>query len=89
MQAPLLERAIDDLALAGQQAGISVEDMIRVLRAGISVETLFDLIEWSLQDLTSQSQWREETCPKIPRCPAALLSATPADKHVQNAKGTP
>jgi hypothetical protein len=49
MQKPALEQAIEDLARAGEQAGISVEDMIRVLRAGVSVETLFDLVEWSLQ----------------------------------------
>ncbi len=33
------------LALAGEQAGFSLEDMISLLNAGLTVETLLDLIE--------------------------------------------
>ncbi len=33
------------LAVAGQQAGFSLEDMISLLNAGLTVETLLDLIE--------------------------------------------
>ncbi len=39
-----LQEAISRLALAGEQVGISVEDMIQMLKAGVSVETLLDLI---------------------------------------------
>jgi len=39
-----LQEAINRLALAGEQVGISVEDMIQMLNAGVSVETLLDLI---------------------------------------------
>jgi hypothetical protein len=33
------------LAVAGEQAGFSLEDMISLLDAGLTVETLLDLIE--------------------------------------------
>ena len=33
------------LALAGEQAGFSLEDMISLLNAGLTVEKLLDLIE--------------------------------------------
>jgi hypothetical protein len=39
-----LTRAIEKLAHAGEQAGLSVEDMVRILNSGVSVETLLDLI---------------------------------------------
>lgn len=44
MEQPVLMRAIERLARAGEEAGISVEDMIRILNA-VSVEVLLDLIE--------------------------------------------
>jgi hypothetical protein len=52
-------QAIEKFALAGEQVGMSVEDMIRILNAGVSVETLLDLIG-SLQDFqdgTRRSRW--------------------------------
>jgi hypothetical protein len=49
MPQPILVRAVEKLARAGEQAGMSVEDMIRILNAGVSVETLLELIERSLQ----------------------------------------
>jgi hypothetical protein len=49
MQQPVLVRAVEKLAQAGEQAGLSVEDMIRILNAGISVETLLDLIGRNLR----------------------------------------
>lgn len=49
MQQPVLVRAVEKLAHAGAQAGFSVEDMIRILNAGVSVEKLLDMIELSLQ----------------------------------------
>jgi hypothetical protein len=33
------------LAIAGEQAGFSLEDMISLLNAGLTVENLLDLIE--------------------------------------------
>ena len=49
MQQPVLTRAVEKLAHAGEQAGFTVEDMIRPLNAGLSVKTLLDLIERGLQ----------------------------------------
>ena len=45
MDQPVLVRAVGKLAQAGEQAGLSVEDMIRILNADVSLETLLDLIE--------------------------------------------
>jgi len=36
--------AIRKLALAGEQAGLSVEEMIELLKAGVNIETLLDLV---------------------------------------------
>jgi hypothetical protein len=41
--------AIGKLAVAGEQAGLSVEHMIQLLNAGLTVETLIDLIAWRLE----------------------------------------
>jgi hypothetical protein len=49
MQQSGLVHAIEKLARAGKQAGMSVEDLIQILTAGISMETLLDLNERSLQ----------------------------------------
>jgi hypothetical protein len=49
MQQPVLTRAVEKLAHAGEQAGFTVEDMIRMLNAGVSVESLLDIIERSLR----------------------------------------
>jgi len=61
MQQPVLARAIERLALAGEQAGISVEDMIQILNAGVRVEALLDLIgqnlQASLKETTGLSPW--------------------------------
>jgi hypothetical protein len=43
-QNPVLVQAIRKLALAGQQAGLSIEEMIELLKTGVSVETLLNLI---------------------------------------------
>ena len=37
--------AIEKLVLAGEEAGFSVEQMIQILNAGVSVEALLCLIE--------------------------------------------
>ena len=39
------------LAIAGEQAGFSLEQMIQMLNAGITVETLLHLIEWRLGEV--------------------------------------
>ena len=44
-----LLRAVGKLAIAGEQAGFSVEKMIELLNEGLSVETLLDLISWRLE----------------------------------------
>jgi hypothetical protein len=40
--------AVGKLAMTGEQAGFSLEQMIDLLNDGISVETLLDLISWRL-----------------------------------------
>jgi len=49
MQQNHLERAVQELARAGEQAGISVVDMILMLDSGVNVKTLIDLVEVSLR----------------------------------------
>ncbi|HWY52977.1 MAG TPA: hypothetical protein VNZ03_00835 [Terriglobales bacterium] len=49
MQQPVLDRTIEKLAQAAEQAGLSIEDLIRILNAGVSVERLLDLIGRGLQ----------------------------------------
>lgn len=49
MVKPSARKAINKLAIAGEQAGFSIEQMVELLSAGLSVETLLDLISWRLQ----------------------------------------
>ena len=44
MENSSLVSAIGKLAIAGEQAGFSVEQMIQLLNEGLAVETLLDLI---------------------------------------------
>ena len=48
MEQPILMNAIAKLVLAGEQAGLTVEQMIQLLQTGASVEALLDLIELRL-----------------------------------------
>ena len=48
MATPSLTKAIGKLAVAGEQAGLSVDRMIEMLNSGVSVETLLELIVWRL-----------------------------------------
>ena len=48
MDRPSLITAIGKLAIAGEQAGFSVEQMISFLDDGLSIEDLLDLISWRL-----------------------------------------
>jgi hypothetical protein len=58
MRQAVLNRAIEKLAMAGERAGISVEEMIRMLDGGMSVEALLCLISWSLRQVATQtSDW--------------------------------
>jgi len=53
MENPSLIIAISKLAVAGEQAGFSLEQMIELLDAGLSVETLLELITWQLVNVTT------------------------------------
>jgi hypothetical protein len=44
MDHPALLSAVDKLAIAGERAGFSTEQMIRLLNAGFSVDDLLQLI---------------------------------------------
>lgn len=61
MRQSLLAQAMEKIALAGEQAGISIEDMIRLLNAGVSVQTPLDFIELHLpafeEETGSSSRW--------------------------------
>jgi hypothetical protein len=48
MEKPSEANAVYKLSVAGEQAGFSLEQMIQLLNAGVSVETLLHLIECRL-----------------------------------------
>jgi hypothetical protein len=58
MEKPAIEMAVGKLAIAGERAGLTLEQMIRILNAGFTVEDLLDLIESRLQkqDTSLQQQ---------------------------------
>ena len=41
--------AIGKLAIAGEQAGFTIQQMIDLLNSGLAVETLLELIAWRLE----------------------------------------
>jgi hypothetical protein len=47
--------AIGKLAIAGEQAGFTIEQMIDLLNSGLAVETLLELIAWRLE--APQTAW--------------------------------
>jgi hypothetical protein len=53
LENPSLLRAVGKLAVAGEQAGFSLEQMIELLNEGLSVVTLLDLISWRLEKVGS------------------------------------
>jgi hypothetical protein len=55
MEKPSLLTAVGKLAIAGEQAGFSIEQMIELLNEGLSVETLLDLISWRLQTIQEEA----------------------------------
>jgi hypothetical protein len=56
MHRPSLELAVEKLAVAGEQAGFSVEEMIDLLNGGLPVSALLDMISSRLQEETQRSQ---------------------------------
>jgi hypothetical protein len=48
MATPSLQASVFKLAMAGEQAGFTVERMIQMLNAGVTIEGLLQLIEWRL-----------------------------------------
>ena len=46
MRRKSLVAAVSKLAVAGEQAGFSLEHMIQLLDAGLSVDALIELIAW-------------------------------------------
>ena len=64
MEKPLLAGVVGKLAIAGEEAGFSVEQMIRILNAGVDVEDLLRVIESRLNKkrakpvaLITSSRW--------------------------------
>jgi len=57
MVASSLRTSVFRLALAGEQAGFTVEQMIWMLNAGLSLEGLLWLIEWRLGLLDAATRW--------------------------------
>lgn len=54
MDRSTLGRSISKLAIAGEQAGFTVEQMIQLLNDGLEVSSLISLIHWKL-DYTEQT----------------------------------
>jgi hypothetical protein len=48
--------AVNKLAVAGEQAGFSLEQMIQLLDSGLSVETLLELIAWRFEAMRGTSR---------------------------------
>jgi hypothetical protein len=48
--------AIERLVLAGEQVGLSVQDLIRMLKGGMSLEALLDLIKVRMTVTCVQSE---------------------------------
>ena len=56
MASKSLVLAISKLAVAGEQAGLTLEQMIQLLDSGLSVETLFELIAWRFEAMQGTSR---------------------------------
>jgi hypothetical protein len=63
METPSLAESIHKLAVAGEQAGFTLEMMIQLLTAGLGVAQLIALIDWKLNHpdtpsgKTSNGRW--------------------------------
>ena len=51
MEKPSLGESIRKLAVAGEQAGFTIDQMIELLTAGLGVAQLIALIDWKLNQL--------------------------------------
>ena len=49
--------AVWKLAIAGERAGLSLEQMIELLNSGMSVVALLDLITWRLNYPATSPEW--------------------------------
>jgi len=56
MESPSILTAVGKLAIAGERAGFTIERMIELLNAGLSVETLLNLIAQRLDDEALKSK---------------------------------
>lgn len=56
MERPSLAAGVCKLAMVGEQAGFTLEQMIRLLNAGITVETLLDIIERRLNEAVPEAR---------------------------------
>ena len=68
-----LSRTIEQLARAGEQAGFSVEEMIEMLNAGVSIGALLDMISYSLFHEAREFNRAAVPPPPVRRC--AYMSA--------------
>lgn len=60
MAQPSLQASVFKLAMAGEQAGFTIDQMIRMLNAGVTVEGLLRVIALRLvpfPDASSSSRW--------------------------------
>ena len=48
--------ATNKLAVAGEQAGFTLEQMIQLLDSGMSVETLLEMIAWRFESMQGTSR---------------------------------
>jgi hypothetical protein len=55
MTTPSLAASVYKLAMAGEQAGFTIEQMIELLNAGLAVDSLLKLIEQRLELSTVQT----------------------------------
>ena len=55
-QTPVLKDSVAKLAMAGEQAGFTVEQMIGLLQSGLTLQTLLDLIAWRLDMMVKETQ---------------------------------
>jgi len=51
MENPTLVSSVDKLAIAGERAGFTVEQLIRLLNAGLSVDSLLQVISRRLNEV--------------------------------------
>jgi len=61
MISPSRVNAVQKMAIAGEQAGLSIEQMIQLLNSGMSVVALLDLIVWRLNHpLRHSAGWSDK-----------------------------